>query len=143
MMKNLFVLLLIIFLTSCGEKLLDKPEDLIAKDKMINILKDMTILNSARNLSVTVLHDYKIEPTTFVFSKYGVDSLQFVTSDRYYASLPNEYEAMYKEIEKQLEEEKEQMSELKRIKDSLELKRNLKVSPIKREKTAKAKDSLP
>jgi len=142
-MKNLFVLLLIIFLTSCGEKLLDKPEDLIAKDKMINILKDMTILNSARNLSVTVLHDYKIEPTTFVFSKYGVDSLQFVTSDRYYASLPNEYEAMYKEIEKQLEEEKEQMSELKRIKDSLELKRNLKVSPIKREKTAKAKDSLP
>jgi hypothetical protein len=142
-MKNLFVLLLALLLTSCGEKLLDKPEDLIPKEKMINILKDITILNSARSTSVTVLHDYKIEPTTFVFSKYGVDSLQFVTSDKYYASLPNEYEAMYLEIEKQLDYEKEQMSEAKRIKDSLDLERNLKKSQIKRGKSKKSKVSLP
>ena len=142
-MKNLFVLLLALLLTSCGEKLLEKPEDLIPKDKMINILKDITILNSARSTSVTVLHDYKIEPTTFVFSKYGVDSLQFVTSDKYYASLPNEYEAMYLEIEKQLDYEKEQMSEAKNIKDSLDLERNLKKSQIKRDKLKKSKVSLP
>jgi hypothetical protein len=142
-MKNLFVLLLALLLTSCGEKLLDKPEDLIPKEKMINILKDITILNSARSTSVTVLHDYKIEPTTFVFSKYGVDSLQFVASDKYYASLPNEYEAMYLEIEKQLDYEKEQMSEAKRIKDSLDLERNLKKSQIKRGKSKKSKVSLP
>ncbi len=126
MMKNLFIILLAILLTSCGEKLLDKPEDLIPKDKMINILKDITILNSARSTSVKVFHDNKIEPTTFVFSKYGVDSLQFVTSDKYYASLPNEYEAMYVEIEKQLDNEKEEMSEAKKIKDSLDLESNLK-----------------
>ena len=128
MMKNLFVILLVILITSCGEKLLDKPEDLIPKDKMINILKDMTILNSARTSSVPILQNNKIEPTAFVFSKYGVDSLQFVTSDKYYASLPNEYEAMYTEIEKQLDNEKEQMSEAKKIKDSLELESNLKKS---------------
>ena len=142
-MKNLFVILFALLLTSCGEKLLDKPEDLIPKDKMINILKDITILNSARSTSVTVLHDYKIEPTTFVFSKYGVDSLQFVTSDKYYASLPNEYEAMYVEIEKQLDNQKEQMSEAKKIKDSLDLERNLKKSQLKRNKSMKSKDSLP
>ncbi len=142
-MKNLFVILLALLLTSCGEKLLDKPEDLIPKEKMINILKDMTILNSARSTSITVLHDYKIEPTTFVFSKYGVDSLQFVTSDKYYASLPNEYEAMYAEIEKQLDNEKEQMSEAKRIKDSLGLESNFKKGQIKKVKPKKSKDSLP
>ena len=142
-MKNLFVILLAILLTSCGEKLLDKPEDLIPKDKMINILRDITILNSARSTSVTVLHDYKIEPTTFVFSKYGVDSLQFVTSDKYYASLPNEYEAMYVEIEKQLDNEKEQMSEAKRIKDSLGFRKKIKEKPKKRNKLKKSKDSLP
>ena len=142
-MKNLFVILFALLLTSCGEKLLDKPEDLIPKDKMINILKDITILNSARSTSVTVLHDHKIEPTTFVFSNYGVDSLQFVTSDRYYASLPNEYEAMYVEIEKQLDNQKEQMSEAKKIKDSLDLERNLKKSQLKRNKSKKSKDSLP
>ena len=142
-MKNLFVILLAILLTSCGEKLLEKPEDLIPKDKMINILKDMTILNSARSASVTVFHNYMIEPTTFVFSKYGVDSLQFVTSDKYYASLPNEYEAMYTEIEEQLDNEKEQMSEVKRIKDSLDLEINLKKSQRRRVKPKKPKDSLP
>ncbi len=142
-MKNLFVILLAILLTSCGEKLLDKPEDLIPKDKMINILRDITILNSARSTSVTVLHDYKIEPTTFVFSKYGVDSLQFVTSDKYYASLPNEYEAMYVEIEKQLDNEKEQMSEAKRIKDSLGFRKKIKEKPNKKNKLKKSKDSLP
>ena len=142
-MKNLFVILFALLLTSCGEKLLDKPEDLIPKDKMINILKDITILNSARSTSVTVLHDYKIEPTTFVFSKYGVDSLQFVTSDKYYASLPNEYEAMYVEIEKQLDNEKEQMSEAKRIKDSLGFRKKIKEKPNKKNKLKKSKDSLP
>ncbi len=142
-MKNLFVILFAILLTSCGEKLLDKPEDLIPKDKMINILRDITILNSARSTSVTILHDYKIEPTTFVFSKYGVDSLQFVTSDKYYASLPNEYEAMYVEIEKQLDNEKEQLSEAKRIKDSLGFRKKTKEKPKKRNKLMKSKDSLP
>ena len=142
-MKNLFIILLAILLTSCGEKLLDKPEDLIPKDKMINILKDITILNSARSTKVTVFHDYKIEPTTFIFSKYEVDSLQFVTSDKYYASLPNEYEAMYVEIEKQLDNEKEEMSEAKKIKDSLDLERNLKKSQRKRVKPKISKDSLP
>lgn len=142
-MKNLFVIFLTILLTSCGEKLLEKPEDLIPKDKMINILKDMTILNAARSSSVTVFHDYKIEPTTFIFSKYGVDSLQFVTSDKYYASLPNEYEAMYAEIEKQLDNEKEQISEAKKIKDSLDLERNLKKSQKKRVKPKISTDSLP
>ena len=142
-MKNLFAILLAILLISCGENLLDKPEDLIPKDKMINILKDITILNSARSSSVTVLHDHKIEPTTFVFSKYGVDSLQFVTSDRYYASLPNEYEAMYVEIEKKLDHEKEQMSEAKRINDSLELQVNKKKSQMRRVKPKKSKDTLP
>jgi len=142
-MKNLFVILLAILLTSCGEKLLDKPEDLIPKEKMINILRDITILNSARSTSVTVFHDYKIEPTTFIFSKYGVDSLQFVTSDKYYASLPNEYEAMYAEIEKQLENEKGEMTESKRIKDSLDLERNLKKRQLKEDRLKKSKDSLP
>lgn len=142
-MKNLWVILLAILLFSCGEKLLDKPEDLIPKDKMINILRDITILNSARSISVTVFHDQKIDPTTFVLSKYEVDSLQFVISDRYYASLPNEYEAMYVEVEKQLEQKEEHVSEAKKIKDSLDLERKLKQSKKMKEKLKKSMDSLP
>lgn len=128
---------------SCGEKLMEKPEDLIPKEKMINILKDFTILNSAKNTSAIVLQDHNIEATEFIFSKYGIDSLQFVTSDKYYASLPNEYEAIYIEIEKRISVQKDQMSEAKRLKDSMELRDKLRESPLKKAKSKKPKNNLP
>lgn len=116
----------------CGEKLLKKPDNLIPKEKMINILKELTIINSAKKTSAVVLHEQKIDPTGIVFNKYGIDSLQFVMSDRYYASVPAEYEAMYVEIEKQLEEQQKQIITEKKLKDSLELQKNLKTKVIKK-----------
>jgi len=142
-MKYAFITVWVVILISCGEKLMDKPEDLIPKEKMINILKDMAVLNSAKAIKITVFHDNKIKPTNFIFSKYGIDSLQFVTSDRYYASLPNEYEAMYLEIEKQLDAEEKEVIEAKRIKDSVELQLKLKDRPFKRAVSTNTKDSLP
>jgi hypothetical protein len=141
-MKNLLATLIILFLFSCGEKLLKTPEDLIPKEKMIDILSDLAILNAAKNSNADILRDHNIEPTKFVFEKYEVDSLQFVTSDVYYASLPKEYEAMYLEIEAFLEKEKGRITEEKRISDSLLLESNLKNRPQKRDKS-KANDSLP
>ena len=142
-MGRVFLSIVLIFVASCGEKLLEKPKDLIPKERMILILKDFSILNSARNTNIGILHNHKIEPTDFIFSKYGIDSLQFAASDNYYASLPGEYEAMYMEIKRLLENEKERISEAKKIKDSLELQRNLKKSPIERRATKTSKDSLP
>lgn len=110
---------------------------------MVNILSDLSVLNSAKNANSNILRDHNIEPTSFVFEKYEVDSLQFVTSDNYYASLPKEYEAMYVEIEALLDEEKGRLTEEKRIKDSLSLDNKLKNSPVKRGKEKKVKDSLP
>ena len=141
-MKHLIATVIVLFLFSCGEKLLKKPEDLIPKDKMINILSDLAILNAAKNSNADILRDHNIEPTSFVFEKYEVDSLQFVTSDAYYASLPKEYEAMYTVIEAFLEKEKGRITEEKRISDSLLLESNLKNRPLKRDKS-KTKDSLP
>ena len=142
-MKYAFIMVWAAILISCGEKLMEKPEDLIPKEKMINILKDIAVLNSAKAIKITVFHDNEIDPTSFIFSKYGIDSLQFVTSDRYYASLPNEYEAMYIEIEKQLEAEEKEVTEAKRIKDSVELQLKLKDRPFKRTESTNTKDSLP
>jgi uncharacterized protein DUF4296 len=143
-MKKVFCLILVMVIASCGEKLLEKPENLIPKGEMIKILKDLTVINSAKNTNIIVLHDYDFEPTSLVFSKYGVDSLQFVASDRYYASLPNEYETIYEALEKLLEEEKNALSDAKKIKDSLDgLKRQETLkNRIKKKTTSKVNDSL-
>lgn len=142
-MKYFIVVVFVLILCSCGEKLIKEPDGLIPKDEMVDILSDLAILNAARNANPKILEEENIEPTRFVFEKYKIDSLQFVTSDTYYASLPKEYEAMYLEVEELLNKIKDSMTEAKKIKDSLLMDSRNKKSPIKKPNTKEAKDSLP
>ena len=135
MKKFTIILLGLMLLHSCAEKLIEKPENLIPRDKMVKILKEMTILNAAKGTNLGILKDNGIEPTTYVFQKFDIDSLQFVESDRYYASLPQEYEAIYKEVESLLEAQKERAEEIKKVNDSLKLLE-------KNYKSNKPKDSI-
>jgi len=135
-MKHIVRFLSLVILISCNEKIVEQPENLIAKDKMVLILKDMAIVHAARNSNLQLLKDNGIEPTNYVFQKYKVDSLQFVESDKYYASLPLMYERIYEEVEGLLIEEKQKAKELKKINDSLKLaekkaKDVVKKKPIK------------
>lgn len=106
-------------LASCDEKLIEKPENLIAKDKMILILSDMAIVNSAKTTNVSALRENNFEPTQFIFAKYGIDSLQFVESDRYYASKTNEYLEIFTAVESKLEKQKIELEDAKKLSDSL------------------------
>lgn len=120
-MKKVVTLICFCFLLSCGEKLIEEPANLIPRDKMVLILKDMSILNAAKGINIGMLKDNGIDPTNYVFSKYEIDSAQFVESNRYYASLPLEYEAIYTEIDEIIEKEKTEIIELKKVSDSLNL----------------------
>lgn len=116
-----FYIVVLIMVYACGEKLIDQPKNLIPHDKMVLILKDMAIANAAKGTNLGILKDNDVEPTTYIFEKYKIDSAQFVDSDRYYASLPLEYEALYTEVEALLEDKKKQLEEEKKISDSLKL----------------------
>lgn len=130
MKKYIGTILLVLLCISCAEKLIEKPDNLIPKDKMVMILKDMAIVNAAKGTNLGKLKDNGIEPTTFIFEKYEIDSAQFVNSDRYYASLPLEYESLYKQVEVNLEQQREEVMAAKKVNDSLNL---LKNSPKNRE----------
>ena len=67
----------------------------------------------------------------YLFEKYSIDSVQFSQSDLYYASLPLEYEDIYKTIQSRLE------NEVKAIDDA----RNQKTKSA-RERSKKVRDSL-
>ena len=105
-MKRLIAAFCIIFIFSCNEKTVEIPEDLIPKDQMVEIIYDLAIINAAKKTNSTYLVNNKIESMPFIFKKYDIDSLQFVKSDLYYASVPEEYEAMYKIVEARIEREK-------------------------------------
>ncbi len=120
---------------------MDKPENLIPKEQMVAILQDLAIVNAAKTTNVQVLRDNDIEPMDYIFEKYNIDSLQLVESDRYYASLPVEYEKIYKEVEANLESVAKVLEEQKKVNDSLRVaKENLK---REKEKAEKATDTLP
>lgn len=116
-------IVLLVFLTlffSCNEKLIDKPENLIAREKMVEVLKDLAIANAAKNTNIALLREHDLEPTAYVFEKHGIDSIQFTQSDTYYASLPGgEYESIYKEVEQKLENESQRLEEARHVNDSL------------------------
>jgi|SRR5690606_20904362 len=120
-MKNRLYLLIVTFaVVSCAEKVVKEPENLIPIDKMEQILYDIAIINAAKNIDVQVLRKNSIEAMEYIYAKYGVDSIQFVESDIYYASIPSDYEAMYSRILDSVKIRKEIADELqKKYNDSI------------------------
>ena len=94
-----------VLLGACAEKVLEPPKDLIPREKMTKILYDLSLLNATSAVSNATLEENGIEVMPYLYDKYGIDSLQFVTSDAYYASIPITYEAIYKDIQALLEKE--------------------------------------
>ncbi len=91
---------------SCTEKLIKKPENLIAKKKMVDILYDLAVITAAKNTNSIVLIEKNIKTMPYIYSKYKIDSIQFAESDLYYASDPTIYEDLFTQVEKRLHKEK-------------------------------------
>ena len=96
-------------LVSCTENVVEKPKNLIPQDKMAAILYDISILNAGRSINESILTEHHVEPMGYIYKKYGIDSLQLVKSDTYYASLPTVYETIYTQVKDRLEKEQEHM----------------------------------
>lgn len=111
MNRPLLILLMAMLWVSCGKKLLETPDNLIPRERMVDILYEMAVLDALDNSHPQVLVENNIMVMPYLFDKYGVDSLQFVQSDLYYASVPEEYEKIYKAVEERLSRKRDSVSE--------------------------------
>lgn len=129
-MKKVLVLSLGWFTLSCAEKLIEPPENLIPEEKMVEILHDLTILNAAKTSFPNVLNENDFGIMEFLYNKHKIDSVQFTESDRYYASLPVQYQSIYEQVEGKLEKRKKILEETHREeKDSVAKAQRLKKVP--------------
>ncbi len=144
-MKKAIYVLLFSALFACSEKVIEKPENLIPKDQMALILYDLAIINAAKTTNPSYLINRNFESMPFIYRKYGIDSVQFVQSDIYYASIPDEYESIYKVVEARLELEKNEVDESKtRISDSIRRIADEQRNKIRQEQLKKKEqDTLP
>lgn len=128
-MKNLIVILLVLFLSiSCKKELVKQPAKLIEKEKMIDIMYDLSLLEAMRYQKPLSLDSVESDPTKFIFKKYKVDSLQFAQNNMYYASDYESYKDMFDAVNKRI-------AVSQRAADSL--------AKIDEKKAAKAKKNKP
>ncbi|WP_276388672.1 DUF4296 domain-containing protein [Eudoraea chungangensis] len=125
MMKRLLysIAALIVFI-SCAEEVIKKPDNLIEKERMIDILHDLAIINAAKITASNTLEEREFVPMEYIYNKYNVDSAQLVSSNLYYASLPLVYEDIYEQLEARIDSEKNSLeSSRQQKKDSVKASR--------------------
>lgn len=126
---------MIVLLSSCQDiKTSEKPEDLISESKMIDIISELAIFNSARNFNKTTLEKTGLKPKEYIYNKFKVDSLQFERSNNYYAENYMSYERIYDSVRNRLETMKVKLDSIRdaeiKVEDSLKLLKKNSVKNI-------------
>lgn len=111
-MKYVICFLVCIFLACKDVERPKKPDNLIAIEKMENILFDVFVLNSAKGINKRILETNGIMPENFIFEKYNIDSAQFANSNYYYAYDVKTYEAIINSVLERIEQEKKVYEQL-------------------------------
>lgn len=147
-MKKFLVLLAVVsFITACGKNdKPKKPDNLIAKDKMENILYDLYIINAAKGVNRKIIEQNGFMPENYVLNKHKIDSAQFADSNSYYSFDTDAYKVMVENVKARLEKEKTELEKVKeedkvakKKKDSIQKIAPKKIDTIKGEKFRKSK----
>ncbi len=81
----------------------EKPENLIAEDKMVEVLADAYLVNAARSVDYKTVRTKGLRLDSLIYKKYDIDSLQFAQSNAYYADNLDTYIEMFKKVELKLQ----------------------------------------
>ena len=115
-----------------GEKALP-PAKPIDKATMENILYDLALLQALKSYSPEKLSKNNINPKTYIYKKYKIDSLQLVENNKYLASNLEEYKEIFENVSNRLIAEKKVVDTLIKKEEKIKAKR-IRDSFIKLEK---------
>ncbi len=113
--KYIFIFfLLLLGMAACEESIVEKPENLLKREKMIEMMTDMHLAEAV--FQSRRYQDSLIERTTSadfyysVLEEYNVADSVFEKSFVYYASNPREFEKMYQDVMNKLSEIEQEYS---------------------------------
>lgn len=116
-MKQLLLIFFGVLIISCSNNPVPKPDNLLSEEVMKDILLDVAILQVAGNSMSYRLTENKINPNTYIYERYKIDSITFYQNQKYYAADVKKYKKMYREVLKSLDE----MNENREIKNETPL----------------------
>lgn len=98
---------------------------MISEDKMVDVLTDLSVLNSAKNFNKRSLEETGIRPNTYLYEKHEIDSLQLAKSSEYYAKKYDMLDRIYSRVKVKLEKMKTDLEKIRveeeRIEDSIRM----------------------
>lgn len=97
-----FLVILSIFI-SCKKEVVKTPKKRIEKEKMVDIMYDLSILEAIKIQNLSSLDTFKINSNQYIYKKYKIDSAQFAQNNIYYAADYKEYKKMYEEVKSRLD----------------------------------------
>ncbi|MEM7085364.1 MAG: DUF4296 domain-containing protein [Bacteroidota bacterium] len=111
----LHIVLMALVFSGCQDvKYPEPPENLLPKEKFVQVLADAYIGNASRSRSVNnrILRNNGIQLDSLLYNKHQVDSLSFAESNTYYASNLEVYTEIILEVQKLLTEKKVRIDSL-------------------------------
>jgi Domain of unknown function (DUF4296) len=109
-MKKLVFIMVALVAVACNNDIAPKPDKLIEEDKMEKILYDMALIQGIKSFKPEVLDANGVDPRTYIYKKYAIDSLTLAQNHTWYASDLEEYEKMQKNVADRLKAEREKLN---------------------------------
>ena len=120
MKQLLYIFFISIFVISCtSNTIYKKPENLIPKDQMVDLLVDMQLALGAKSIK-NIDGNKNIEYIHLVFEKYGIDSARFAESNFYYMTDIDEFNKILKKTKNRIHIMKKDLESIKAKNDSIE-----------------------
>ncbi|MFD2908849.1 DUF4296 domain-containing protein [Flavobacterium ardleyense] len=102
-MKKLLIVFLGIIITSCSNNPVPKPDKMLSEEVMEDIMFDASILQVAGLSMAQTLAKNGVDPNTYIYEKYEIDSLTYHQNQKYYAADVKKYKKMHKNVLKRIE----------------------------------------
>ena len=110
---------LFILLSCQSADKVEKPDRLLSEDKMVNILSDLMILKSARDVNSDRLSNFIDDPFHHIAQKHNVDSLTLEKNIEYYNFQFNKNLSIYKRVKDNIAKKKAKLDSIEKVMDSL------------------------
>lgn len=135
-MRAIYFLVCLLMLGACADPMdgVPKPKDLIPKDSMTVILREMTLLEAhiqTKYTHVSRFHSLMKTSGKKILDKYRITHERFESSMDYYGSRQEEMQSIYTEILDSLNREASMLSKDAEEKDTLRKKMNVQGIGVK------------
>ncbi|EPR73279.1 hypothetical protein ADIWIN_1710 [Winogradskyella psychrotolerans RS-3] len=117
MLKRISIILVLgILIFACdGINKPIKPDNLISKAQMTDLLYDLYLVNASKGVNRSTLEKNYFDPEFYILKKHNVDSTRFAESNNYYAYETETYKAIVDEVKERLESEKQHFEDIREI----------------------------